>query len=160
MTTPRLRADGQSRLQRNFAAEHAAGLVGDLQVPVTREVKTIDVQGDECALGGEFAGGGGHFEHGGAFIDFIEHGAIDHGATGGGGVVSLPPIEDASAPGNLVQGAASEVAPGKPGKDHGHVIDLVGGGFEEIRSDQVLAEGIGLWECAVTPDGPGAEDIE
>ena len=101
-------ANGQGWVEGDFAAEHAGGLAGELEVPVAGEGLAIDIEGDEGALGGEFVGGRGHFKHRGAFINFVEHGGVDHGGAGGDGVEGLAPVESAVLAGDLVVGAAGE----------------------------------------------------
>src|SRR5215475_4063971 len=82
------RRNWNGTLNGNFAAEHFAGLVGQLQVPVTWECCAVDVERDEGSLRGQFVGSGSELVHGSSFVDFIEHRSIDHSASGADRVVS------------------------------------------------------------------------
>ena len=93
----------------------------------------ITIQGNKGALDGQFIWSGGQFEHGGAFVHFIKHRAVDHRAAGGDRIIGLAPVESPANARNLVERPRIEVVPGEPREDHRHILDIVARRYRRDR---------------------------
>ena len=85
--------------------------------------------------GGDFVGGGRDFVESGAFVDFVEHRAVEHVATGAEGIVKLMPIKAAAVARNLIEGRAAKVVGRVAGEFDGEIIDVVAGAIREVSDD-------------------------
>ena len=116
--------------------------------------------GNKGALGGEFSSRRSQLIHGRAFVDFIEHGAKNHRATGTDGVVGLSPIKGPAFSRNLIQRTGIQIFPGEARKNDGMYSRPAA--FTAVRSGriEVHAKIICPGNVGIAAHRPRAQDIK
>ena len=142
------------RWQGTFLAEAAGGVADEAEVVVGRE----------AFVGKERRGadGGivGALEDGGAFIDFVEHGLVDHSGAGVLGFDVLFPEEAALLSRDHIQfGFGFHIVPTETGEDDRQVFLAVFFAPVDIGSPAVAGVVSDAVEGAIAAHGPGADDV-
>ena len=98
-------------------------------------------------------------EHGGAFVDFVEHRAVHHRGASLQCALDLMPVEPSPATRNRIEGRRGvHVVPREAGKNDGHVFEAEPLCFSQIRFDFLAIEPIDALLVPEASDRPGAED--
>ena len=121
----------------------------------------VRVQSHERRFGRRLLCSGGDLEKGGAFVDLVEHRAIDHGASPAHGVLDLAPVEPASAARDLIEGRPPlEVVPGKAREDDRQVIHAVRSSLRDVPIDLLAVETVRRRPVAKPSHRPGTDHVE
>ena len=107
---------------------------------------------------------GGCFENGGAFIQLIKHGDVEHRAAPGDALTSLAPQELAAESRNGIQRGIdtahlAEIAPTEAWKHDGQVILIMLATPLRVSFMHLVDHLRGVRGRVITTDGPGADDV-
>ena len=99
------------------------------------------------------------FEDGRAFVDFVEHGHVEHGCACPPRFAELPPQKAAFQAGNFIEPAVVLVVPTEAREDHRHILQAVVAApldvgfpvFAGMLGDRVRR--------VITANGPGTDDV-